>query len=457
MKRLGVAVLLVVLGVVPAIADTATPVPNSVVTGPVGSAGLWGHPHNESFFSLDPYGYRQDEFFISGTARAYWSPAGPYAPAQYTTRILTARPTQGFNGTVLVEWLNTSTGRDLAGEWLQLHESIMREGYAWVGVSAQPESVTSLVGWDPVRYASLRHGGYPYMFDIYSQAIQAVRSPVGVRPLGDLQVERVIATGVSQSAVRLDEYLDWGPEAEANVIDGYLIERNVDTKRDYAGDHPPVINIASEESTSPVPTTAGPNWRMWQVAGAAHIDHWFTEFWQAQTLKNDNPSARPVAGAETALAADAGKYGAQASPLAAVCGDEGNLYPSRYVSALALRQLDGWVRNGTTAMTVPPLEYLAPVGPSGSTIARDANGNARGGFRSPVLDVPVMTYLGNTCGLSGNTLELAPGTLAARFPTHTAYVSAMSASVQAAVAAGTLLPEDATDLMARVQTAAVPR
>jgi hypothetical protein len=43
-------------------------------------------------------------------------------------------------------------------------------------------------------------------YDIFSQAGQAIRHPVGVDPLAGLPVQRVIAAGVSQSQGRLVTY-----------------------------------------------------------------------------------------------------------------------------------------------------------------------------------------------------------------------------------------------------------
>jgi alpha/beta hydrolase family protein len=43
---------------------------------------------------------------------------------------------------------------------------------------------------------------------MFSQASQAIRRPVGVNPLGDLQIESVIATGDSQSAFRMVTYIN---------------------------------------------------------------------------------------------------------------------------------------------------------------------------------------------------------------------------------------------------------
>ena len=42
-----------------------------------------------------------------------------------------------FSGTLVVEWLNVSSGADAAPDWTYLSDEIVRRGHVWVGVSAQ--------------------------------------------------------------------------------------------------------------------------------------------------------------------------------------------------------------------------------------------------------------------------------------------------------------------------------
>jgi hypothetical protein len=190
-------------------------------------------------------GYSQAEFFISGTAASYtkngqlkddgkWT-VTPSTEAAYKTRILVYRPIDPsrFNGTVIVEWLNVSGGLDAAADWLGAHTELIRDGFAWVGVSAQAlgvEGGVSLLGLpvmalkttDPARYGSLFHPGDSFSYDIYSQAAQAVRRPSGANPLDDLKVARVIATGDSQSAFRMVTYID-AIHPRDDIYDGFLV------------------------------------------------------------------------------------------------------------------------------------------------------------------------------------------------------------------------------------------
>ena len=57
----------------------------------------------------------------------------------YTTRVLVRYPTNPakFNGTVVFEWLNDTTGGDQDPVWAQLYNELINKGYAYVGVTAQ--------------------------------------------------------------------------------------------------------------------------------------------------------------------------------------------------------------------------------------------------------------------------------------------------------------------------------
>jgi hypothetical protein len=89
-----------------------------------------------------------------------------------------------FNGAVLVEWYNVTNGFDSDNLWFHDWEHILGEGYIWVGVSAQAVGVNALVAFSPTRYAGFDTsvGGTitGLAYDIFSQASQAIRHPVGI-------------------------------------------------------------------------------------------------------------------------------------------------------------------------------------------------------------------------------------------------------------------------------------
>src|SRR5260370_16040736 len=129
-----------------------------------------------------------------------------------------------FNGTVIVEWLNVTGQSDLETTWPVEAQYLMQHGYGYVGISAQAAGVccgpTTLKGWDPVRYAPLVHPSDTFAFDIFSQAIQALRDPqdnraviggaVGVDPMQGMKVQHIVANGASQSASQLTSFVNGG-------------------------------------------------------------------------------------------------------------------------------------------------------------------------------------------------------------------------------------------------------
>ena len=126
-------------------------------TDPVDTPG--SADHNYTFFATDivlqRYGFVEEEFFFDGTANRYdaAAPSGgvgnaaaaPRSPTSsrpnipYRSRLRVIRPTDPakFNGTVIVEWTNVTNGYDTPVWWLKPKAFYLREGYAYVEVSAQ--------------------------------------------------------------------------------------------------------------------------------------------------------------------------------------------------------------------------------------------------------------------------------------------------------------------------------
>jgi hypothetical protein len=176
-------------------AQAPVPIPTVEATPP-------GAIFNEPTVDLAAHGIRQDEFFFSGTT----------AQGAYKSRMIVRRPINPnrFNGTVVVEWMNASSGNDLDVDFLSLLPSMVIEGYAYVGVTSQQVTVNFLRNYVPLqpRYASLfmneSQPAQPAAFEVFSQAGMALlNNGAGVDPMGGLQVERLIAIGQSQSSSRL--------------------------------------------------------------------------------------------------------------------------------------------------------------------------------------------------------------------------------------------------------------
>ena len=230
----------------------------ATLTGPI-TVGHIIEPLTAHPLELAANGYVEQEFFASGTAAAFkadsmpsdgkWT-ITPTTTASYETRIIVRRPANPahFNGTVIVEWMNVSAGES-APDWDFLNPMLMRDGYAYVGVSAQKLGVdggsallgspgstapnTGLVGDEPARYGSLHHPGDQYALDMYAQIGQALRTP-HQKALGGLQPKHVLAVGESQSAFYLTTFAD-AIQPLTDTYDGIFIHSRGGSGASLAG------------------------------------------------------------------------------------------------------------------------------------------------------------------------------------------------------------------------------
>lgn len=187
-----------------------------------------GEPATTRATQLKAIDYVEHEFFLEGTAQSYaqrgewtndgrWT-AAPSANAPFKVRLLARYPAvpAHFNGVVFVEWLNVSGQSEGDPDFSSLHVELRRRGYAYVGVGAQHVGISGTNGLKKLnadRYGALSHPGDSYSYDIYSQAGQAIRSPKGLAPLGELtpRVRHLLAAGKSQSAGRPSTGQDVAP------------------------------------------------------------------------------------------------------------------------------------------------------------------------------------------------------------------------------------------------------
>lgn len=426
------------------------------------ATGGAGVPVLPGFSSFDPavVGYEKSEVFLSGTATAYeaTAPAAndgkfsavPSTTAPYATRAVVMRPVdrRRFNGTVIVEWLNVTGGTDAGTDWMMGHTELIREGFAWVGVSAQKVGVDSLMSSDPtradpVRYANLSHPGDTFANDIFSQAGQAIRDDAATM-LGGLKPKHVIAVGESQSASRLTSYVDV-VHPLVRVYDGFLLHSRLDATpiRDDVG--VPVLVFQTETDVS---FTNGASrqpdsdtFRLWEVAGTAHYDHY--------GLKIQSTDTGDGQGAVAVLASMQNPTNQPNERF--TCGVPINTGFAHYVLDAAIFQLNRWVTTGVEPPVAPRLELT---GTSPVVFATDANGNALGGIRTPAVDAPVATLSGRSsggnsfCFLFGSTTPFTPEQMAALYPDHATFVSAWTRATKSARKAGFLVPADAKELIA---------
>jgi hypothetical protein len=215
----------------------------------------------------------------------------------------------------------------------------------------------------------------------------------------------------------------------------------------------PVLHLLSDyeaEDDGVDPATIGPNYRLWEIAGAAHADYFIgyqSEFGHGPRVLLGLPKQTRAQFRATMKAA--GNYGEVIHPLLAVCVAAGAAMPMHYAASAAIRGLHEWVANGVAPPNGPRFQF------AGGELARDEFGNTLGGIRLPPIDVPVAQYMSTSCQLGGITVPFTDDQIRGLYGTHAQYYARMKAKSDQAVAGGWLLSADAVDLMRRVCAASV--
>jgi hypothetical protein len=497
-------------------AVTSADPPPTITEIPPGS-GIHGYPYDAvpttpSFpgaptINLASYGYVEQEFTMSGTTNIYqqsgiWGPNGKWnvsvaqSGVPYTTRLLVRYPTNPakFNGTVVVEWLNDTTGGDQDPVWSEIYNEVLTQGYAYVGVTAQTAGMNELKAWDPVRYAALGDSNDGQSYDIFTQAAEAVRDDAATL-LGGLDPARVIGMGDSQSAFRLVTYVN-AIQPISHAYNGFItIGRAVVAAPIGSGlvALSPLPALIRTDSTTPLiqintegdieelgdafarqPDNA--YLRTWELAGASHIDL-HEGLYEGTTIEREEPS----------VTAPACLFGVPFN--GATLPDNMGLYE---LEDAALNDMNNWLVNDVA----PPHGNEIATTPIFNLVERDQYGNALGGIRLPDIQVPTETYtainfyvpseeslsppellgelesifttletgeITNTtvrdeglCLLEGYYTPFSTATLTALYPTHADYVSEFTAAAASDLAAGFLTQADYDAAVAAAQASSVP-
>jgi len=410
MRGLSVAIACVfVIGAVPRAQNTNVVIQPPTVSGPIAMTTPLrspdhGYPYNATPIDLAKQGYVEEEFFLSGEANRYSTPAGARGAVldtnhSYTTRIVVRRPKSAarFTGTAIVEWYNVSQGHDGEFEWFQAYDHLLRSGFAWIGVSAQAVGVNALKEWSPARYGALdvARGGTiqadALSYDIFSQAALAVRGKGTRDVMGGLRVQRVIATGHSQSAGRLYTYFHSVHPLTSKMYDavvlhggGGRVSPDLNVKVLKYLDESDVIGQANNR----VADSAG--YRQWEIAGSSHLDAQFSRSLAALGLRVSG--MRPVEGSPAIAgpSISGGEKGNGAAGNGAGPENEGpnggcaqppfSRVPSYHVLGAAFDAVHRWLTDGVLPPSAPPIE-LKQLPPDTSASADAARG--RGGPSTP--------------------------------------------------------------------------
>ena len=394
------------------------------LTGPIPntpeSHALLAAAQNLTPLDLSKVGYVEEEYLLSGNANVYdlaadGSVTVKTSDAPYTTRILVRRPADAsrFNGTVVVELPNTARRFDWAMLWGYVHNYVTDSGAAWVGIT-MPGAVPGLKKFNPTRYSAVSFanptpgqacaaGGGGRGGDANSDqeeglrwdAISQVASVLKSGNLQGLKAERVYLTTQGADIVAYAQYI----QPRAKVYDGFVVKSPGGPSRlgrcaaaPPAGIKPlhdvgvPVIGVltqgevvASQPSLRADSDEPNDRFRVYEVAGAAHID-------SAPYIAMPSVADQNAAG---------GAQGTPNWPFNARCEPEISLQQvplQSYVLNAAFANLDAWVKKGTPAAKAARMEL------KDGQIALDPFGNGQGGVRSPYVDVPTATYFTTTPG-----------------------------------------------------------
>ena len=390
------------------------------------------HPFCAMKYSRTPldvaeYGYVEEEYFLSGLANIYDTDEKDRAivlksNVPYKTRILVRRPKdkEKYSGRVYVDIMNATQGYDIEDLWHRGYLWCMENGHAYVGITSKPVNVLALKNFDYERYSSLNwSNGELVPAPVISKSATIPGTEEGLiwdmlgqlgnllrrnenNCLGGYRAEYIYLTGQSQSGAYLNTFVHYfdlyTQKGDSHrIFDGYLnvvgalVQRSIrqeDTvgplKLSVRNMRPcatPYICMSSEadlylfnlflegnlfEVKIENSNTEENKCRYYEIPGSPHTD-----------------IVCPVLTAVSEIEKMDGKLPNLDAKLLAHIND---MHVEYYICGL-LEKLHNWAAQGIAPEISEPMERM------GEDLARDSFGNAKGGFRTPYVDVPIATYV----------------------------------------------------------------
>ena len=365
------------------------------------------------FVNLSEAGYTEREFTMSGADTIYkqsgvWSSNGKWGVSAsktnvpYTTRLLVRYPTAAkFNGTVVFEWLNDTTGGDQDPVWAQLYNQLINKGYAYVGVTAQRPGMKDLAAWDPARYGTLGDSNDGQSYEIFTQAAEAIKADSATL-LGGLTPKELIGTGDSQSAFRIDTYvnaiqplkhafngfLGVGRAVTAAPIGEGLVATSPFPALIRTDNTAPFIQLNTQGDIEELDAAAARqpdnnDLRTWEVTGASHIDIHEAEY-ETETIAREEPTVgvpscalgTPIEGTETPLDGH----------------NQTDNMPLFEVEDAAMAALQNWVTKGVAPPKGTQISTIPVLFGAYYLVNKNRYGVGEGGIRMPEAQVPSENY-----------------------------------------------------------------
>jgi hypothetical protein len=428
-----------------AFAQAAVPTP--IVSAVPNVGAMW----NKAPLDLSTHGFSEKEYFFEGSTSI----------GAYKSRMIVRRPVNAanFNGTVIVEWMNASSGGDIDVDFLSLLPLAEKKGYAYVAVTAQQAGVDFLKKRDAARYGSLSMAEWALTQtaadEVFSQAAKALLSGgSGVAPLQGLKAKRLIAIGQSQSSLRLTNYVNsvHGLRLQP-IFNAFVLHSGGDAPTRFPV---PIFKINSENEAPSYfgfRAVANANYLYWEVPGSSH-----------QPLDSNDYASDMVK---------------QIQGVSLICpfpfSGPGGPVGIDSVLRAAVHELNSWAGGGAKPPAAPlitmNMDWLKP---SVGIIQRDTYGNALGGIRMPQQEAPVARNTPSyACSLPFGAISIPlnllpqydafdgnadpakdptdsyyePASAKALYGNHTFYVTKFSLAATKAALAGYILDFDAQQMI----------
>jgi hypothetical protein len=460
-----------------AVSASATSLPKLTGPIPVTADSFPFLAANRVFQPLDlqKAGYVEEEFIVSGTANVYdWGADGslmvktPNAP--YSTRILVRRPADRarFSGHAIVELLNPARRFDWAMMSGYSRDSFIEHGDAWVGIT-MPASVDALHKFNPARYPSVAFANPNptetcaagrgaaatseqedgLKWDMISQVGAALKNGAGVNG-ANLNARYLYMTSQGADVLTYAAAIQTHANLENGkpVYDGFLVKTpggvgrirrcgpavpKGDARQTVHNIGVPVIEVVAQGEIGPDyqrPDSDQPNdrFRIYEVAGAAHIDMWA---YRELPIMQDQLAAIGTPG-----------QGTPAWPFSAKCDPEIPLQEHpllKYIFDGAFVNLEHWASEGTAP---PKAERITM-----------KDGVAMGGVRNSYVDVPAASYTTTspgpgTCRELGGTMPFDSAKIDALYGNRKKYEAKVAESVDGTVKEGWITKSDGQKIKA---------
>jgi hypothetical protein len=357
--------------------------PMATITGPIPVTVQSNEPFRADASrrpsNISSFGYVEEEYFVAGRVDG----------RPFTTSLMVRKPATStkFSGVVVVETLHAQGNTPF---WSIYRDRLMSDGHAWVMVTSQRPSLEMYVRKsNPSRYASLEipeAGGAqanPLASGPQDAISQAILTQVGAllkrsaseTPLGGMPVKYLIMAGVSQTGVTTLHYIQESaamarlPNGRP-IYDGYF-PAEAFVSGPISGGDAAVIHVVGEGDFALFGALdQGSN-----VHNRADSDTPNDRFREYQFPAGSHLPSRGVPDARMII-------GTSLRP-----GEQLSQFPSNLFYYAAFANLVDWITNGMVPPKAPPIEVR------NGEIVRDAFGNAKGGVRSPYVDVPTVRYI----------------------------------------------------------------